>query len=108
MLGSMPFTLPGPFRSAFAAALLLSACAASRPLTPVSAGALAARLANDRCQKIYGARPFAPEDFEAVLEGGRWHWGAVDEADRIDGYDVDVSFNAGGGGRRVEVSAPAE
>jgi hypothetical protein len=104
----MSFTLPGPLRSAFGAAILLSACAAPRPLTPVSAGVLAARLANDRCQKIHGARPFAPEDFAAVLERDRWHWGSVDEADRIDGYDVDVSFNASGGGRRVEVSAPTE
>lgn len=103
----MPIPLPGPLRTLFAAALLVSACAAPRPLTPVSAGVLAARLANDRCQKTYGARPFAPEDFEAVLERDRWHWGSAD-GDRIDGYDVDVSFNARGGGARVNVSLPPE
>jgi hypothetical protein len=76
-------------------------------LAPVSAGVLAARLANDRCQKLYGARPFAPEDFEAVLERDRWHWGSAN-AERIEGYDVDVSFNARGGSPRVEISLPPE
>ena len=103
----MPSPSERRLRFLFAAALLASGCAAPRPLTPVSAGVLAARLAHDRCQKVYGKRPFAPEDFEAVVERDRWHWGGADK-DRIDEYDVDVSFNARGGSRRVEVSLPAE
>jgi len=101
----MPFRLG--LRPLFAAAFLISACATARPLAPASAGVLAARLANDRCQKLYGARPFAPEDFEAVLQSDRWHWGSAD-AEKIDGYDVDVSFNARGGNPRVKVSLPPE
>ncbi|MBW8888335.1 MAG: hypothetical protein JF616_11320 [Fibrobacteres bacterium] len=101
----MPFRLR--LRPLFAAAFLISACAAPRTLAPASAGIMAARLANDRCQKLYGARPFAPEDFEAVWERDRWHWGSA-TAERIEGYDVDVSFNTRGGSPHVEVSLPPE
>jgi hypothetical protein len=87
---------------------LLSACAGTRePLTPVSAGTLAARLANDRCEKNFGKRPFAPDDFEALLDQGRWHWGTADGG-KVDGYEVEVTFNQGGGKRKVAVTVPEE
>lgn len=91
----------------FAAAFLAAGCAAPRPLTPVSAGALAARLANDRCQKLYGARPFAPEDFEAVRNSDRWRWG-TENGEKVDGYEVDVTFDARGGSPQVKVAIPPE
>jgi hypothetical protein len=103
----MPPLPSGFLRSFFAGALIFSACAAPSPLGPVAAGNLAARLANDRSQKLFGTRPFAPEDFEAVLERNRWHWGTA-SAERINGYDVDVSFNPKGGSPRVEISLPPE
>jgi hypothetical protein len=88
--------------------LLLSACAGNRgPLTPVSAGTLAARLANERCEKKFGKRPFAPEDFEALLDQGRWHWGTADGG-KVDGYEVEVTFDRTGGKRKVVVAVPEE
>jgi hypothetical protein len=89
------------------ALFFLSACAAPRPLSPVSAGTLAARLANDRCQKQFGKRPFAPDDFEAVLDDGRWHWGTPGGG-KVDGFEVDVSFDRGGRAKRVDVRIPPE
>jgi hypothetical protein len=87
---------------------LLSACAGSRaPLTPVSAGTLAARLANERCGKTFGKRPFAPDDFEALLDQGRWHWGTADGG-KVDGYEVEVTFDQAGGKRKVAVTVPEE
>lgn len=82
--------------------LLLAACAAPPRHTPHSAGALAARLANDRCQERYGARPFAPSDFAAEWQGGRWRWGGED-AQPVDGYSATVSFAPDGSAREVDV-----
>jgi hypothetical protein len=101
------FLLPSARAALAAASLFLAACAAPRPMTSVSAGALAARLANDRCQKAYGQRPFAPEDFEAILQDKRWHWGTA-EGGKVDGYEVDVSFDASGRRPRVDVRIPPE
>ena len=87
---------------------LMTACAGSRaPLTPVSAGTLAARLANERCQKEFGKRPFAPDDFEALLDQGRWHWGTADGG-KVDGYEVEVTFDPAGRKRKVSVIVPEE
>lgn len=87
---------------------LLSACAGTRqPLTPVSAGTLAARLANERCEKEFGKRPFSPDDFEALLDEGRWHWGTADGG-KVDGYEVEVSFDRAGRKKKVAVTVPEE
>jgi hypothetical protein len=106
--------LIGPFSRSHAAvallagaALLADGCAAGRPLNPVSAGTLAARLANERCQRVYGARPFAPDDFEAVREKDGWQWGTA-TGGKVDGYEVKVSFDERGGKRNVEVRIPPE
>lgn len=105
----MPSRPPSGFsRAAIAAAsILFAACAAPRPMTAVSAGTLAARLANDRCQKAYGKRPFAADDFEAVLQDKRWHWG-TDEGGKVDGFEVEVTFDAGGRRPSVDVHIPPE
>src|SRR4051812_3469567 len=87
--------------------LLLCACASTRPLSPVSAGTLAARLANDRCEKSFGNRPFHPDDFEALLDDGRWHWGTADGA-KVDGYEVRVAFDRNGNKKEVSVQVPEE
>jgi hypothetical protein len=84
------------------AAALLSACAAAAPLTPYSAGERAARLANDRCQERYGARPFAADDYEAEFVEGRWRWGG--EGSRpVDGFSASVVFERDGGRASVVV-----
>jgi hypothetical protein len=93
--------------AALIAAGLLAACAASRTLTPASASDLAAKLANERCQSEFGARPFHAQDFEIRLEAGRWHWGTTD-GEKVDGYEVEVSFDPEGASRAVAVRIPPE
>ncbi len=90
-----------------ALAFLAAGCAPARPMNAVSAGALAARLANERCQRLYGAHPFAPDDFEAVRTQGGWKWGTA-TAGKVDGYEVEVSFDDRGGARKVGVRIPPE
>lgn len=82
--------------------LALIACAKHPPLSPVSAETLAARLANERCYKQFGERPFKAEDFAAELSEGRWHWGTENGAP-VDGYEVEVSFAGDGGKKRVVI-----
>lgn len=92
------FPLPA---AALLACSLLVACAAPRPLTPWAASERAAALANEKCQERYGARPFSAEDYEAVMEGGRWTWGG--EGDHaVDGFTVEVTFAPDG--RQPEVN----
>jgi hypothetical protein len=103
-------TLPARgLRFLIAAAVLLFLCACARhpPLSPVSAGTLAADLANDRCQKQYGKRPFRPDDFEAMLDQGRWRWGTIDGG-KVDGFEVEISFDRAGGSKLVTVRIPEE
>jgi hypothetical protein len=86
----------------------LGACAPRPHLNTVSAGSLAARLANDRCQSLYGQRPFHAEDFEALSRDGRWHWGTEDGQEKIDGFEVEVSFARDGRADSVMVRIPPE
>lgn len=102
----IPASLP-ILLGAFLTLEALNACAPHPSLSPVSAGTLAARLANDRCQKSFGNRPFSPTDFEALLDDGRWHWGTTDGG-KIDGYEVEVSFDRTGGKKKVVVKVPEE
>jgi hypothetical protein len=102
----IPASLP-ILLGAFLVLEALNACAPHPPLSPVSAGTLAARLANDRCQKSFGSRPFSETDFEAMLDDGRWHWGTIDGG-KVDGYEVEVSFDRTGGKKKVVVKVPEE
>ena len=107
ILSPLP-TFPRP--AAFAALCWLCwlcACAHHPPLSPVSAGAIAAQLANARCEKAYGKRPFRQDDFEALLDQGRWHWGTQDGG-KVDGFEVEVSFDRDGAGKQVMVRIPEE
>jgi hypothetical protein len=83
-------------------ALALGACASHRPLSAFSASRLSARLANDRCARDFGQRPFAADDFEAVLERGRWHWGGSEEA-AVDGFHAEVVLGPHGEKEKVVV-----
>lgn len=80
--------------------LVLFACAAHPPLTQNSAATLAAELANERCYQEYRERPFRPEDFDATLNQGRWHWG-IANGKAVDGFEVDVSFGPTGQERNI-------
>src|SRR5258705_13405555 len=50
----------------------------ARVLSPSVAGELAAKLANDECDRHYRKRPFTAEQHAAVLEGDVYRWGRLD------------------------------
>jgi hypothetical protein len=69
---------------------------APRPLLDRDAAAvLAARLANDECDRKYAVRPFTPEDWPIAEQDGHWSWGEVDPLGP-NGYSVVVTFEADG------------
>lgn len=103
---SSPWKWPARLSIILALAGLI-ACASRPALTPVSAGSLAAKMANDRCQSLYGQRPFHAEDFEASDRDGRWHWGTRD-GQKVDGFEVEVSFARDGGADSIMVRIPPE
>ena len=100
----MAFSLRNPVLSAAiaAAAILVTACAPSRPHTPWSAAENAARLANKQCQEKYGLKPFAPDDHEAEYMEGRWVWGGEGSL-HVDGFSAEVSFAPDGRKARIDV-----
>ena len=71
-------------------------------LSPIQAAILAARLANDECERRHKKRPFAPEQYSAVLEGDVYRWGRLDEGGR-DGLSALVTFAPDGSNPKVEV-----
>ncbi len=66
------------------------------------AAELAAKLANDECERLYKRRPFAAGQQRAVLREGRYHWGGLDQGGP-GGYSALVVFNADGSNPQVEV-----
>ncbi len=72
-------------------ALAFVACTQHPQLTQVSAATLAADMANEKCFREFGERPFKSEDFGATLQDGRWQWG-TENGGPIDGYLIEVSF----------------
>ena len=76
-----------------------------RKLNQLSAGEaadLAARLANDECHRLYQRRPFKAEQHAAVLQGGEYRWGRLNEG-APGGYSALVTFRLDGSHPRVEV-----
>ncbi len=73
-----------------------------KQLSADKASALAARLANDECEKFYKRRPFSPDAYKPVLRGNRWRWGEMHPAG-ICGYSTEVSFKTDGSDAKVEV-----
>ena len=71
-------------------------------LTVYDATILAARLANDECERLYGKRPFYPNLYPAELEGTTWHWGRLDPGG-VDGFSAKVSFTLDGSYPKVEI-----
>src|SRR5213592_1255316 len=73
-----------------------------RTLTLTQAATLAARLANDECERRHKKQPVAPEQYTAVLEGDVYRWGRMDEGGR-DGLSALVTFAPDGSNPKVEV-----
>lgn len=82
--------------------LALSACSYHPPLSQYSAANLAAKLANERCSREFGERPFKAEDFDATLNQGRWEWG-TGNGSPVDGYEVEVSFSPEGKASQIVI-----
>ena len=64
-------------------------------LSAEQAAALSARLANDECERLYKRRPFTPEQYEAKLMDGSYHWGHLDVGAPA-GLSAEVSFKPDG------------
>src|SRR5947208_15266010 len=50
-----------------------------RTLSPNDAAQLAAKLANDKCERLYKRRPFSASQYAAVVRDGEYHWGGLDQ-----------------------------
>jgi len=99
-IGLQCYGLPGDAREH-----LTRSIAAWRKMNPLSASEaadLAARLANDACHRLYQRRPFKAEQHVAVLQGGEYRWGRLDEG-APGGYSALVTFRVDGSNPNVEV-----
>jgi hypothetical protein len=76
--------------------------AVAKRLSMKRACELAARLANDKAEVSFGARPFRPTTYPAVLKDHRWTWGHYSPAG-AGGISAEVSFSDVGSDARVEV-----
>jgi hypothetical protein len=74
----------------------------SGTLTPVEAAKLAARLANDECERLYKKRPFTAKPYRAVRRGDRYRWGRLDVT-APGGFSALVTFATDGTDPKVEV-----
>ena len=73
-----------------------------RALSQEDASLLAARLANDLCERQYRRRPFQPGQYPAVLQEGVYHWGNLDVGGHA-GFSASVTFLENGNEPHVEV-----
>lgn len=71
-------------------------------LSAEKAAELAARLANDQCERHYRRRPFRADQYPAVLDGGIYHWGGLDVGG-LAGFSALVTFHPDGSDPHVEV-----
>jgi hypothetical protein len=73
-----------------------------RVLSPGAASVLAAKLANDECERLYKKRPFNAGQHPAVLEGDTYRWGHLDPGGPS-GFSAVVTFRTDGGQSDVQV-----
>ena len=71
-------------------------------LSAEQAATLAAKLANDECQRLYKRRPFVPEQYEAGFADGLYHWGHLDVG-APGGLSAEVWFKPDGSDPHVNV-----
>ena len=72
-------------------------------ITQEQASEHAAKLANEKCQKVFGESPFTPGSYEAELIDSKWHWGKIDPKG-INGYSAKVEFGKDGSDENVKVA----
>jgi hypothetical protein len=63
---------------------------------------LAVKLANEKSMAQYSVAPFDSNSYEVLFSEGHWTWGGLDPAG-INGYSANVTFDAHGMNRTVEV-----
>jgi hypothetical protein len=73
-----------------------------RALSAEDASVLAARLANEQCERQYRRRPFRSEQYRAILRDGVYHWGELDVGGH-EGFSASVIFYPDGSEPHVEV-----
>jgi hypothetical protein len=78
------------------------AATARRVLSADEAAKLAAKLANDQCERQYRKRPFTAEQHSVLLEDGIYRWGGLDVG-APSGLSALVTFRQDGSEPRVEV-----
>ncbi|MGO8700408.1 MAG: hypothetical protein ACLQVY_22185 [Limisphaerales bacterium] len=71
-------------------------------ISPTEAASLAAKLANDECERLYKRRPFGAHQHRAVLQNGEYYWGGLNEG-APGGYSALVAFARDGSHPKVEV-----
>jgi hypothetical protein len=71
-------------------------------LSPSAAAELAAKLANDECERRYQKRPFTAQQHAAVLKRDVYRWGRLDPGGPS-GLSAVVTFRADGSERDVQV-----
>jgi hypothetical protein len=78
------------------------AATARRVLSANEAAQLAAKLANDQCDRQYRKRPFSAAQHSAALQNGMYQWGGLDVAGP-EGFSALVTFRPDGSEPHVEV-----
>lgn len=63
---------------------------------------LAAKLANDECERLYQKRPFKAEQHAPILEGNLYRWGRLDPG-APSGLSAAVTFRTDGSQPDVQV-----
>jgi hypothetical protein len=71
-------------------------------LTQKQAEKLAATMANNECERLYGTRPFTPARYPVVLDNHTWRWGCREHVVG-DGFSAEVQFDLLGQHRSVRV-----
>jgi hypothetical protein len=72
------------------------------PLSKSRALELAVALANEKCLAQFKHAPFDTTSYAIIFREDRWCWGSLDLAG-YRGYSANVTFDAWGENRRVEV-----
>ena len=73
-----------------------------RTLSPDDAAALAAKLANQECERQFQRQPFKAGQHAAILQDGFYHWGKLDVG-AVGGLSAVVWFRQDGRDPHVEV-----
>lgn len=73
-----------------------------RFLSPNDAAQVAAKLANDQCERLYKRRPFSARQYPALFQNGQYYWGHLDEG-AVGGFSACVTIGRDGNNPKVQV-----